>query len=112
MDKVRKYQEIIAAYLQEHADFVAPPQGLENQLLLDRERNHFQFVIAGWQPNNRFVYIVCLHIDIKNDKVWIWQNNTNAFVGDDLAKRGIPKQDIVLAFHAPQERPFTGFAVA
>lgn len=58
------------------------------------------------------VYINCLHLDIKEGKIWIWQNNTDAFVADDLVERGIPKTDIVLAFNAPQERQFTGFAVA
>ena len=27
-------------------------------------------------------------------------------------KQGVPKEDIVLAFHAPHKRPYTGYAVA
>ncbi len=112
MDKVSQYQQIVIDYLYEFAQFGNPPTGLENQILIDREHNHFQYVITGWQNNRHFVYTVCLHLDIKNGKIWVWQNNTDAFVGDDLVERGIPKTDIVLAFNAPQERPFTGFAVA
>jgi hypothetical protein len=28
-----------------------------------------------------------------------------------LLARGVPKEDIVLAFHPPYKRPYTGFAV-
>ena len=112
MDKVSQYQNVIIDYLNEHAQFGNPSTGLENQVLIDREHNHFQYVITGWQNQKQFVYINCLHMDIKDGKIWIWQNNTDAFVADDLVERGVPKTDIVLAFNSPQERQFTGFAVA
>lgn len=112
MDKITKYQKIIIDYLNEFANFGKPRSGIEKQVLVDCVNNHFQYVTTGWQDRSTFVYIVGLHLDIKDGKVWIWQNNTDAFVGDDLVERGIPKSDIVLAFHAPQERPYTGFALA
>ena len=110
MYKITKYQNIIVDYLTEFANFGSIRSGIEKEVIADRERNHFQFVTTGWQDRSNFVYIVGLHLDIKDGKVWIWQNNTDAFVGDDLVERGIPKSDIVLAFHAPQERQYTGFA--
>jgi XisI protein len=112
MDKVTKYQNIIVDYLTEFANFGKPRTGIEKQVIADKERNHFQFVTTGWQDRSHFVYIIGLHMDIKDGKVWIWQNNTDAFVADELMERGIPKSDIVLAFHAPQERIHTGFALA
>ncbi len=112
MDKITKYQNIIIDYLTEFANFGQPRPGIEKQVLTDCIHNHFQYVTTGWQDRSTFVYIVGLHLDIKDGKVWIWQNNTDAFVGDDLVERGIPKSDIVLAFHPPQERLYTGFAVA
>ena len=112
MDKITRYQNIIVDYLTEFANFGQPRPNIEKQVIADREHNHFQYVTTGWQNPSQFVYIVGLHLDIKNGKVWVWQNNTEAFVGDDLIERGIPKSDIVLAFHAPQERQYTGFASA
>jgi XisI protein len=112
MDKITRYQNIIIDYLTEFANFGQPRPDVEKQVIADRERNHFQYVTTGWQNRSNFVYIVGLHLDIKDGKVWIWQNNTDAFVGDDLVERGIPKSDIVLAFHTPQERQHTGFALA
>jgi len=112
MDKVSKYQNIIVEYLTEWANFGTPPPGLEHQVIVDRENNHFQWVTTGWLQNKEFVYIIELHLDIKGQKIWIWQNNSDAMVADDLMERGVSKSDIVLAFHAPQDRALTGFAVA
>ena len=112
MDKTTRYRNIIIDYLNEFANFGKPRPGIEKEVIADCERNHFQFVTRGWQDRKTFVYIVGLHLDIKDEKIWIWQNNTDAFVGDELVERGIPKSDIVLAFHAPQERQYTGFAMA
>jgi hypothetical protein len=33
-------------------------------------------------------------------------------IATDLLEAGVPKEDIVLAFHAPEMRPYTEFAVA
>jgi hypothetical protein len=112
MDKVKKYQHIITDYLREFSHFGQPPAGLEHQVLADTANNHFQMLTVGWQNERRFVYLIGLHMDIKDGKIWIWQNNTDAMVADELQERGVPKSDIVLAFHAPQERKLTGFAVA
>lgn len=112
MDKVKKYQDIIVDYLTEYANFGKPGPGLETQLIADRERNHFQLLTVGWQNNRKFVYAIAFHLDIKEGKVWVYQNNTDAMIGDDLVERGIPKSDIVLGFHAPAERALTGFATA
>ena len=112
MDKTTRYQNIIIDYLNEFANFGKPRPGIEKELIVDCERNHFQFVTKGWQDRKTLVYIVGLHLDIKDEKIWIWQNNTDAFVGDELVERGVLKSDIVLAFHAPKERQYTGFAMA
>ena len=57
-------------------------------------------------------YGCILHVRIKNDKVYIEYDGTDEGFGDVFVEAGIPKQDIVLAFHAPAKRPYTGFAVA
>jgi len=50
--------------------------------------------------------------DIREDKIWIQEDRTEAGVASELAEMGVPKDAIVLAFHAPYKRPYTGFAVA
>jgi hypothetical protein len=52
-----------------------------------------------------------VHIDIIGDKVWLQYDGTNLLVADELIAAGIPREDIVLAFHPADVRPPTGFAV-
>ncbi|MEA5566929.1 element excision factor XisI family protein [Anabaena sp. UHCC 0399] len=51
------------------------------------------------------------HVDIKNDKIWIQRDGTKIGIANELIAAGVPKEDIVLGFHAPYKRQFTGFAV-
>jgi len=112
MDKISKYREAVIDLINEFSKFGTPRNGLENQIVVDRERDQYQFIIAGWQNGKDFVHVVGLHLDIKEGKVRVWQNNLDIRIADELVERGIPKSDIVLAFHAPQDRALTGFAVA
>ena len=52
-----------------------------------------------------------LHIDIKEGKIWIQHDGTEIGIANELVEMGVPKQDIVLAFHAPYKRQYTGFAI-
>ena len=53
-----------------------------------------------------------LHVDIQNGKIWIQHDGTKGGIANELVELGVPKQDIVLAFHAPYRRQFTEFAVS
>ena len=57
------------------------------------------------------VYECLLHVDIREGKVWIQEDRTEVGLACELMELGVPKDDIVLAFHAPYKRPYTGFAV-
>jgi XisI protein len=59
---------------------------------------------------NKRVYSPILHLDIKNEKVWLQLNTSEDDLTQDLMNLGIPKEDIVLGFHSPYMRQFT-FAV-
>ncbi len=45
-------------------------------------------------------------------KVWIQTDGTEDGVTDELMQAGIAKEDIVLGFHEPEIRKYTGFSVA
>ncbi|MHC5776258.1 XisI protein [Nostoc sp.] len=77
---------------------------------MPRRRHRYQLVNAGWS-NKRRVYGCVLHLDIKNEKIWIQHDGTEGGIANELISRGIPKKDIVLAFHSPFKRQFTEFAV-
>ncbi|MFK7947095.1 MAG: XisI protein [Saprospiraceae bacterium] len=116
MDKIEKYQQIIMAALQRHADIRNnnrhPKQAfVETQLLFDTKHNHFMLMSIGWNAEtSKFIYGVAFHIDIKDGKVWVQQDNTDAIIVDDLLEGGILQSDIVLGFLSPYMRQFSDFA--
>ena len=57
------------------------------------------------------IYGPMMHLDIKNEKIWIQQNTTEVDIALELMSMGVPKQDIVIGFHTPKMRQFTDFAV-
>jgi hypothetical protein len=80
----------------------------EVQTIFDTERDHYQLLRVGWRNNKRDFGCV-LHLDIKDDKIWIQHDSTDTGITEQLLEMGVPKEDIVLAFHEPEVRQFTGF---
>jgi XisI protein len=110
MDKVSQYRQIIQSVLTEHGQ-VRPAYGdIEMQLLFDVERDRYQVLRAGWLQKRR-VYGALIHIDLKGETIWIQYDGTEVGVANELVEQGIPKQDIVLAYHDPFIRQYDGFAV-
>lgn len=110
MAKLEKYREYIKQLLISYSQYEKLNSPVEVQTIFDTEHDHYQLVYVGWENNHR-VYGCVLHLDIKNEKIWIQHNGTEANVADELVVLGVPKQDIVLGFHSPYKRQFTDFAV-
>ncbi len=112
MDKLIQYEKVVLAFLEEYADrYKADPSGVETFIVADREHRHYQIVRSGWS-HGRFIHYMPFHLRIKNNKVWIQENNSEDLIGDDLVRLGIPKHGIVLGFQPEEVRPLTGFGVA
>lgn len=114
MEKVKRYRQILQEVLTEYSldkSGFQQPKEVETQLLFDTQNDHYQVLRVGWRKEKQ-VFLVIFHFDIKDEKIWLQQNVTDYDIVGDLEARGIPKSDIVLAFHSPHMRPFTGYAVA
>lgn len=111
MDKIKKYRTVIQKILSEYASYKSPYGDVENQTIFDREHDHYQIVHLGWE-NNKRVYGCSIHLDIKNDKVWIQHNTTDIDIAQELVELGIPREDIVLGFQSPLLRQYTEYAVS
>jgi hypothetical protein len=110
---VAQYQQYIRQLLSERAQRIANQQNEQEydvQTLFDDEHGHYQLLYVGWRGNKRDFGCV-LHLDIKDGKIWVQHNGTEVGVANQLVEMGVPKQDIVLAFHEPEVRQFTDFAV-
>lgn len=110
MDKISHYRQIIQDILTAHGQ-IKPVYGeIEMELLFDSTRDRYQVLRAGWLQKQR-VYGALIHIDIKGEKLWIQYDGTEVGVANELVEQGIPKDDIVLAYHSPFIRQYDGFAV-
>ena len=107
MDKLTRYRDCIDEIMKRHS---RPhiTDGSEIQYITDIENDHYQIVHTGWNQKER-LYGCLVHMDIKNGKIWIQQDGTEVGVAEELVKLGVPKEDIVLAYHPPYKRPYTGF---
>jgi XisI protein len=110
MANVDKYRHLIQDILTEYSEIKAANEEVEAELVFDLLRDRYQVVHAGWSSQRR-IYGCVLHLDIINGKIWIQHDGTEGGVANELIDRGVPKQDIVLAFHSPFKRKFTDFAV-
>ncbi|MGB3518712.1 MAG: XisI protein [Elainellaceae cyanobacterium] len=109
MATLNNYREIIKDILKRHAKNNDPD--IECQLIFDTENDHYQLLEVGWQGLNR-IYACYIHLDIKQGKIWIQQNMTEADLGQELVDRGVPASDIVLGLQPPYKRPYTQYSVA
>jgi hypothetical protein len=64
----------------------------------------------GWDGERR-VHGSVIHIDICDGKVWVQYDGTSRPVVQELESAGVPRDDIVLAFHPAGLRKHTGYAV-
>lgn len=112
MDKLKKYQQIVINYLntQKERSGSSSRQDIVPHIIIDKENNHFQFLKIGWH-RKQFVFAVIHHFEIKNNKIWIQQNNTEQEIAEILLEQGVPPADIVLGFRSPYARQFTGFGI-
>lgn len=110
MAKIDDYRKYVKEVIRRHSEYNAVPEETETQLIFDTDRDHYQLVHAGWRQSQR-LYGCVIHIDVKDDKIWIQNDGTEVGTANELVEMGVPKEDIVLAFMAPYKRQFTGFGV-
>lgn len=113
MDKIAKYKVIVRGLMQEIAAISPSDEQVETQLIMDDERGHYLLYSVGWEAKN-WVYGSFVHLDVKDTgKVWLQHDGTDLKVAEELARKGIPKKDIVIGFQPPHARAVMGeFAVA
>lgn len=110
MDRVVRYRQIVRGLIEEYARYKFSHGDIDNQVIMDRERDRYLLMAVGWDRERR-VYHTSIHLDIIGGKVWLQHDATDCAIAEELMAAGIPKEDIVLAFHPADVRPHTGFAV-
>ncbi len=111
MDRLERYREIVRRVIDEYASYKPSHGQIETEAIVDRDKDHYEVMHVGWDKARR-VHGSVVHIDIIGGKVWIQYDGTTRPVAEELVAAGIPREDIVLAFHPREVRPLTDFAVA
>jgi XisI protein len=110
MDPLDRYREIVRRLIEEYASYKPAYGDVRTEAVVDRDRDHYEVVQVGWNDGRR-VHGSIIHIDIRDGKVWIEHNGTDARLGEELVAAGIPRSDIVLGFHPAELQPMTGYGV-
>jgi hypothetical protein len=111
MDKLTGYRHLIKRILTEYVELCRrqPKADVETLLIMDEERGHYLWLKLGWEQGRRVKYIT-VYVRLRDGKFWIEEDWTEDGIATDLVREGVPREDIVLAFHEPEMRKYTEFA--
>lgn len=109
VEKIQTYRQVIKELLGQYATYKPSHGDIEIQTLFDTAQDHYQVLAIGWHNKER-IYGCSIHLDIKNEKIWIQINNTELDIAEKLVTMGVPKEDIVIGFHPPYLRQYSGYA--
>jgi hypothetical protein len=111
MDTVTTYRSLVERILTEYAQIPYAHGDIQMQTVFDRQGDHYLLMLVGREGLRR-VHGCLVHVDIHEGKLWVQRDGTEHGVARDLLEAGVPKEHIVLAFHSPEMRQDTEFAVA
>jgi hypothetical protein len=112
MDKLTKYQQIVSGIVTEISKKLSANKTFESLLSIDNQHGQYLVLSDGWEGIERN-YGMLVHIEVKSDcKVWLRYDGTDLEIGQELLDKGVQSSDLVLAFHSPQMRKYSGYAIA
>lgn len=112
MDTVTRYRKIVRDVLAPLTERRYSGLNVTNETVFDEANDRYLVMSVGWEGNVRRVHHCLVHLDIINGKIWIQRDGTEEGIAYELEAAGVPKSDIVPAFHPEDVRPHTGYAVA
>src|SRR6266699_1500988 len=110
MDTLTHYHDIVRKVICEYASYTPSHGCVKTEAIIDPEKDHYEVMHVGWDGVRR-VHGAVVHIDIHDGKVWIQYDGTSRPVAEELVEAGIPREDIVLAFHPAELRSLSGIGV-
>jgi hypothetical protein len=110
MNRIDQLRAILHQLLSENALLMNKSECITSNVIVSEDRNHFMVINEGWEGKRR-IHSLVFHAEIRTGKLWIHHDGIDRGITEDLVTAGIPKDSIVLAFHSPEIRPHTGYAV-
>lgn len=111
MDKVVEYRKKFIEVLRRHKGIIsrASIRSSDSYFVFDESNDCYTWLRFGWSNKERKEFIT-VFIHIREGKIWIEEDMTEQGIATELVELGVPKEDIVLAFHPPEMRQYTEFA--
>ena len=110
MDKLET-SKIVQKVLTDYAAIPYAYGDIKCYPIISEGANHYLLVTMGWEDDVR-VHGCVVHLEMVGDKIWIHRDGTEDGMATELAAAGIPKEQIVLAFHPPELRQYTEYAAS
>jgi hypothetical protein len=110
VDTLERHRQIIQNVLTEYTRIPYAHGDLRCEAVFDTQRDRYLLMVVGWDKKR--VHGCLVHVDLTDGKFWIQRDGTEDGIATELEAAGIPKDRIVLAFHSPETRRHSGYAVA
>ena len=109
--QTERYRHIVKQLISALAAIPSPAfdKDVETVCAFDEERDQYLLLTTGWRGERR-QRGVHLYLRIRDGRIWIEEDWIEVGIAEKLLEAGVPKADIVLAFHPPSMRKFTDFA--
>ena len=111
MDKVAAYRQYIQDFLTEQTQGQVLGGDIETEVIFDLDRDRFLLIDLGWKEHQR-IYNCVIHLEIREQKIWIQRNQTDRPIAEVLISMGVATEDIILGLQPPYIREYTGLGVA
>ena len=111
MDTLDTYRQIVQQVLAMYADIPYAYGDIHTEVVCDCNADRYLLMTVGWDQDAR-VHGCLVHVDIIDGKFWIQRDGTEYGIAGYLEDAGVPKNEIVLAWHPPEVRQHTEYAVA
>ncbi|MGK7927515.1 MAG: XisI protein [Spirulina sp.] len=99
MEKLN-YSSAIKQILLEHLQYAQQDDTVETQVIFDDDRGRYLLLNVGWQDDQR-IYGCPIHVEIKNEEIWIQRDFTEPGIARELIALGVPKNKLVPAYRSP-----------
>jgi hypothetical protein len=103
MDTLTTYREIVKQVISDYAKLRPSHGNIHLDTVFDERHDRYALMQVGWDRGHR-VRGNLIYVTIDSGKVSIEYDGMECGIMQDLIDRGVPDQDIILAF-LPESRP-------
>lgn len=109
---ITQFADILKKILQDYCDILNQQRrNITSKVIISENFTRYLVITEGWNHTQR-VHALIFDAEIRNHKIWLHHDGLDHGITDDLLAAGITKEQIVLAFHPPNIRQHTGYALA